>query len=91
MDLWLAIAIAAVVTIGSGFSLRSLHERKVRRHQAKIDDRLAAGKDRYFEELRELQAYDPRNIPPWRNVARELLILGIGAVSLVAFLISFDW
>lgn len=79
------------MTIGSGFSLRALHERKVRKHQAKIDDRLAAGEDRYFEELRELEAYDPRNNPPWKNVARELLVLGAGFVSLVIFLTSIEF
>ncbi len=30
-----------------------------KRHQEKLDRRIAAGSDRYFEELRTLQAYDP--------------------------------
>ncbi len=30
-----------------------------RQHQKRLDRRIAAGSDRYFEELRTLQAYDP--------------------------------
>lgn len=64
MDLVPAIILAAVVTIGSGLSLRKLHERRIERHCARLEDRLRAGQDRYFEELRELQARDPLRPPP---------------------------
>ena len=53
MDLLPAIILAAVVTIGSGLSLRKLHERRIERHCARLEDRLKAGQDRCFEELRE--------------------------------------
>lgn len=90
MELWQAILLAAVVTIGSGFSLRTFHDRKVRKHQARIDNRLAAGEDRYFEELRELEAYDPRNNPPWQNLLKEILILSVGFVGLAVFLAGLE-
>lgn len=86
LEFWQAIIVAAVVTIGSGLSLRGLHQRRVLRHRAKLEDRLSAGEDRYFEELRELQAYDPAKNPPWKNALLELLgLVGI-FVSIVAFL-----
>ncbi len=77
MDFWLAIGIAGAVTIGASFSVRKLHERRVKRHEDKLNDRLKAGEDRYFEELRELEAYDPRKRPPWQNVGLEIVNLTI--------------
>lgn len=85
MDLVPAIILAAVVTIGSGLSLRKLHERRVERHLARLEKRLKAGQDRYFEELRELESYDPRKNPPWKNVALE----GLGLVSVFAGALTF--
>ncbi|WP_152433546.1 hypothetical protein [Erythrobacter sp. THAF29] len=79
------------MTIGSGFSLRALHDRRVRVHQARIDDRLAAGEDRYFEELRELKTYDPRHNPPWKNITRELLMLAAEFATLVILLTSLEF
>lgn len=90
MSLWLAILIAAAVTIGGGFSLRSLHQRRVARHARRMEDRLAAGEDRYFEELRELQAYNPAHNPPWKNVTLELISLTAGFVSIVLLLTGWD-
>ena len=90
MSLWLAILIAAAVTIGSGFSMRALHERRVARHAQRLEDRLAAGGDRYFEELRELHAYDPADNPPWKNVVLELLSQTAGFVSIVLLLTGWD-
>ena len=90
MDLLPAIILAAVVTIGSGLSLRKLHERRVERHCARLEDRLRAGHDRYFEELRGLQAYDPRNNPPWKNAALELLALASIFFGLLALLLNLD-
>ncbi len=46
---------------------RSLFERRRQRHERLLADRLAAGHDRYFEELRALQAY-----PPQRRKNREI-------------------
>ncbi|MDC0886462.1 hypothetical protein OAS19_01540 [Altererythrobacter sp.] len=82
--------IAAAVTIGSGFSMRALHQRRVARHARRMEDRLAAGEDRYFEELQELQAYNPADNPPWKNVTLELLSLIAGFVSIVLLLTGWN-
>jgi hypothetical protein len=42
---------------------RAFAESAAEKHRAKLADRLAAGEDRYFEELRELQAYAPAAEP----------------------------
>lgn len=55
-----------------------------------MEDRLAAGEDRYFEELRELQAYNPAHNPPWKNVTLELISLTAGFVSIVLLLTGWD-
>ncbi|SMQ75829.1 hypothetical protein SAMN06297468_2980 [Altererythrobacter xiamenensis] len=91
MDLVPAIILAAVVSIGSGLSLRKLHERRVERHCARLEDRLKAGQDRYFEELRELQAYDPRTNPPWKNIALELLALASIFAGFLTLLLNLDF
>ena len=89
MDLLPAIILAAVVTIGSGLSLRKLHTRRVERHPARLEDRPQAGHDRYFEELRELEAYDPRKNPPWRNAVIELFLLASTFAGLLTLFLNF--
>lgn len=88
MPLWTALIIAAVATLGFDFSLRALHDRKVARHQARLDDRMAAGQDRYFEELRELEAYDPRKRRPWQNITLELTRMLAFFAIVVTFLVE---
>jgi hypothetical protein len=45
-----------------------------RRHSVKLHERLQRGDDRYHEELRALQAYNPKH--------RRLIFLGLGAILL---------
>lgn len=84
------MVLAAAVTLGGGFSLRQLLQRKIARHQARIDDRLAAGKDRYFEELRELQAYDPRRNSASKNIVSELTFLIVSFIGLTIIFAGGD-
>jgi hypothetical protein len=67
MRLMAAIMIAAAIygviflisPVTDRLLLRPWHSWQVRRHKKLLAERLAAGKDRYFEELRSLQTYDP--------------------------------
>ena len=52
---------------------RPWHAWQVSRHRKRLNERLAAGEDRYFEELRSLEAYDPsRQSPPKKGVLDRL-------------------
>ena len=86
MDIWLAALIAAALTFGGALSIRALGEQRIARHQAKIDDRIEAGKDRYFEELRGLKAYDPRRFSVRRNGIIEFITILASFVSLTLML-----
>lgn len=69
--------------------MRKLHTRKVARYMARLENRLAAGEDRYFEELREIEAYDPRKRPPWQNVALEVIRMLAFFISLTVLLLNW--
>ncbi len=59
-------AVAVYTSSPGGAWMRRLRlrvgESAYRRYRARLSDRLTAGRDRYFEELRELKAYAP--LPP---------------------------
>lgn len=90
MDLWPTLGIAGAAIIGAGFSLRKLNEHKIARYEAKLKDRLDAGEDRYLDELRELEAYDPRKRPIWQNVAREIALITVAFAAFLVFAIRPD-
>lgn len=87
MPIWVAAILAAAVVAGSIFSFRKLGTRRIEQYERHLADRLAAGEDRYFEELRSLQAYDPRRRSKRFHVIVELL----GALaSFIVLLIVFS-
>ena len=74
MPIWAAALLAAAVVMGSHVGFKKLGTRTNERYEKRLADRLAAGEDRYFEELRELQAYDPRRRSKRFHVIVELLL-----------------
>jgi len=59
------------------------------RYQNRLQARLARGEDRYFEELRELEAYPPTAAPPPRPFGRafayNLFVVGLMMALSIAF------
>jgi hypothetical protein len=85
MPIWAAAILAAAVVASGRLAFRKLGTRAVEKHEKRLADRLAAGEDRYFEELRGLQAYDPRRRSKRFHVVMEVL----GAVAAFAALLMF--
>lgn len=56
-----------------------------RRHQERLADRHARGKDAYFEELREIEAYPPETVssPMQRVLGALLIILGASQLAII--------
>ena len=73
MPLWAAIVLAAALVVSGRYGLRKLGTRRIEQHEKRLADRLAAGEDRYFEELRELEAYDPRRHSQRHHVIMEVI------------------
>lgn len=60
---------------------RPWHAWQVSRHRRRLNERQAAKEDRYFEELRSLETYDPnRRSPPKKGVLDRLGTLFIFAL-----------
>ena len=61
-------ALLLVVALALLFVPEWIARRAQWQHEEQLADRLAAGKDRYFEELRALEAYPPSppTSPAWR-------------------------
>jgi hypothetical protein len=87
MPLWAAALLAAAIVLTGATAGHSLTRRRIERHEKHLADRLAAGEDRYFEELRALKAYDPRRRSPRFNAIAEAI--GI-AVSFAALILLFS-
>jgi hypothetical protein len=89
-----ALLIALVLTVVEVLIQPFFHARAVRIHARKLADRRARGEDRYFEELRTLEAYAPPPLPAGslgsfsaiyaQNYAR--VILAIGLIALLRWM-----
>jgi hypothetical protein len=90
MPIWAAAILAAAVVAGSGFAFSKLGTRRVEQYEKCLADRLAAGEDRYFEELRTLQAYDPRRRSRRFHVVMEVLGAAAAFVALLMLFSNFD-
>jgi hypothetical protein len=87
MPIWAAAILAAAIVAGGTVGFRKLGTRTIEQYEKRLADRLAAGEDRYFEELRSLQAYDPRRRSKRFHAIVELLG---AAASFVVLLILFS-
>ena len=90
MPIWVAAILAAAVVASSRFAFSKLGTRAVEQHEKRLADRLAAGEDRYFEELRALQAYDPRRRSRRFHMIVEVLGAVAAFVALLIFFVNFD-
>jgi hypothetical protein len=89
MPIWAAIVLAAAIVVGGRYSLKKLGSRRIEQYEKRLSDRLAAGEDRYFEELRQLQAYDPRKRSRRFNAILEALEIVGGFIALVLLFTHF--
>ena len=85
MPIWAAVILAATIVAGMGFASRKIGTLTIKRYEKRLADRLAVGEDRHFEELRELQAYDPRRHSRRFHVIVEVLWAVAAFVALLMF------
>ena len=85
MPTWAAALLAAAIVMSGGAAMHKLGQQRLADYERRLADRLAAGEDRYFEELRSLEAYDPRRRPRWFNAAAEAVSYALWFAALFWF------
>ena len=91
MPSWAAALLALAIVLSGGAAAHKLGERRIADYEKRLADRLAAGEDRYFEELRSLEAYDPRRRSKRFNAIIEMIGMAVSFAALFMILSSLKF